>query len=90
MGMSEIKSERQSSSTASNTTPHQSQDSDEPLDGASCSASFFPEITQGEIVSTPPKNSDKCNLQGVGQRFVVRHHYDLDQPKRDQSPVAVI
>ena len=35
----ENNTQRQSSSTANNTTPHQSQDSDEPLDGASCSAS---------------------------------------------------
>jgi hypothetical protein len=37
-----------SSSTASNITPHKSQDSDEPLDGASCSASSIWE----EIVKT--------------------------------------
>jgi hypothetical protein len=47
-----------SSSTASNTTPHQSQDSDEPLDGASCSASsYYVEDTDYGKVHHYPKSS---------------------------------
>ena len=56
-----------SSSTASNTTPHQSQDSTEPLDVASCSASSF---RYGHVDGIPLGNYGTTGRDGFRVSFM--------------------
>ena len=72
-----------SSSTASNTTPHKSQDPAEPLDGASCSASFIEDGYLVEVNGVKYKLLDTrefTEYQVQGLRMFGIHPCDGESP----------